>query len=265
MTDTQTGVDRLLGIMARLRDPEKGCNWDRQQTFATIAPYTVEEAYEVADAIARGDMASVKDECGDLLFQVVFYAQMGKEAGLFDMNDIANAISDKLERRHPHIFSDDNAAIPAEETKRLWENQKARERAEKGHQSILDDVPHALPPMMRAKKLQARAARVGFDWPSALPMFDKVLEEVGELRAEVEKGAPLSRLEDEFGDILFVLANLSRHLKVDADSALRSTAAKFERRFRFVEKKAEESGKHLDAMPMTEMDALWDEAKRQGL
>ncbi|HAU28730.1 MAG TPA: nucleoside triphosphate pyrophosphohydrolase [Rhodospirillaceae bacterium] len=261
---TNNGINRLLGIMARLRDPEKGCNWDRQQTFATIAPYTVEEAYEVSDAIARNDMNSLKDECGDLLFQVVFYAQMAKEAGLFDMDDIANAISNKLERRHPHIFLDDNASIPAEQTKRLWEDQKVQERKEKGHESVLDDVPHALPPMMRAKKLQARAARIGFDWPSALPIFDKVQEELAELRAEVEKGAPHARLEDELGDVLFVLSNLSRHLQVDTDSALRSTSAKFERRFRFVEKKALEAGKSLETMPMTEMDALWDEAKKQG-
>jgi len=261
-----SGIDRLLGIMARLRDPEKGCNWDKEQTFATIAPYTVEEAYEVADAIARNDLSALRGECGDLLFQVVFYAQMAKEQGLFDFDAIANGISDKLERRHPHVFSSSpEAAMSADATKRIWEDEKAKERQEKGQQSLLDDVATGLPPMLRAKKLQARAARVGFDWPSALPMFDKVLEEVAELKAEVEKGSPRERLEDEFGDILFVLANLARHIKVDPDDALRSTSAKFERRFRFVEARASEAGRDLPDMTMKEMDAFWDEAKKQGL
>ena len=229
-------LDDLLAIMARLRDPQRGCPWDVQQDFATIAPYTIEEAYEVADAIARGDLEHLKDELGDLLLQVVYHAQMAKEAGLFDFDEVAAAIADKMVRRHPHVFG--GAAIEDARAQSLaWEAHKAAERAtraEGGH-GILDDVPLALPALVRAAKLQRRAARVGFDWPEPAQVLDKLEEEIAELRAELEGGADAGRVGEEIGDLLFALVNLARHLEVDAEAALRRTNAKFERRFRHLE------------------------------
>jgi nucleoside triphosphate diphosphatase len=254
-------LDRLLAMMARLRDPERGCPWDLEQSFATIAPYTIEEAYEVADAIARGDMAALKDELGDLLFQVVFHARMAEEAGLFAFAEVATAIADKMERRHPHVFGDARIDSAAAQTA-AWEEHKAAERrtgaqASDAH-SVLDGVALALPALLRAVKVQGRAARIGFDWPEARPVFDKLAEEISELRIEFEAGADRSRLEDELGDILFAAANLARKLDIDPEASLRGATAKFERRFRQVEALAAErgAGSDLDAL-----ETLWQEAK----
>ena len=263
MTDA---LDRLLAIMARLRDPEGGCPWDREQDFATIAPYTIEEAYEVADAIARSDMAALKDELGDLLFQVVFHARMAEEAGLFDFADVAAAISDKMVRRHPHVFGDAEIANAAAQTL-AWEEHKAKERTAKAvasgaRESVLDGVALALPALLRADKIQKRAARIGFDWPEARPVIAKLSEEIGELEAElaVEAGADHNkdRIEDEMGDILFAAANLARKLDIDPETALRRATEKFERRFRRVEVLAAERGIGPDLNPL---DALWREVK----
>jgi MazG family protein len=256
-------IDRLLTIMARLRDPQHGCPWDREQSFATIAPYTLEEAYEVADAIARGDMIALKDELGDLLFQVVFHSRMAEEAGLFCFDDVAAAITDKMERRHPHVFGNVRIDSAAAQTA-AWEEHKAAERRDRanhagsGH-SVLDGVALALPALLRAVKIQARAARIGFDWPEARPVFDKLGEETTELQTEFEAGADLTRLEDELGDVLFAAANLARKLGIDPEAALRRATTKFERRFRRVEALASEHrvGKDLDAL-----EALWREVKR---
>src|SRR5438874_6195348 len=209
-------LDRLLAIMAQLRDPERGCPWDRAQDFASIAPYTIEEAYEVADAIARRDQTALKDELGDLLFQVVFHARMAEEQGLFAFDDVAAAIAEKMERRHPHVFGDAEIASAAAQTE-AWEEHKAAERRDRAPPtgiapSILDGVALALPALLRAVKVQSRAARIGFDWPEARPVFDKLAEEIAELEAELEAGADRRRLEDEIGDILFAVANLARKL-----------------------------------------------------
>jgi len=249
--------------MARLRDPQHGCPWDREQSFATIAPHTLEEAYEVADAIARGDSVALKDELGDLLFQVVFHARMAEEAGLFGFDDVAAAIADKMERRHPHVFGDVRIDSAAAQTA-AWEQHKAAERRDRaqrageGH-SVLDGVALALPALLRAAKMQARAARIGFDWPEARPVFDKLGEEIAELRTEFEAGADLPRLEDELGDILFAAANLARKLGIDAEAALRRATAKFERRFRRVEALAVERGVGSD---LDALETLWQEVKR---
>ena len=252
----------LLAIMARLRDPERGCPWDREQNFAKIAPYTIEEAYEVADAIARGDMAALKDELGDLLFQVVFHARMAEEAHLFAFDDVAAAIADKMERRHPHVFGDVRIDSAAAQTV-AWEEHKAAERQSRAHaarggHSILDGVTLALPALLRAVKIQGRAARIGFDWPDARPVFDKLAEEINEQRIEFEAGADRSRLEDELGDILFAVANLARKLGIDPEASLRGATTKFERRFRRVEALAAERGvgNDLDAL-----ETLWQETK----
>lgn len=264
MTDA---LDRLLAIMARLRAPDRGCPWDREQNFATIAPYTIEEAYEVADAIARSDMAALKDELGDLLFQVVFYARMAEEAGLFDFNDVVTAIADKMVRRHPHVFGDAEIADAAAQTL-AWEEHKAKERAAKAVaagtlESVLDGVALTLPALLRAAKIQQRAARIGFDWPEARPVIAKLAEEIAELQAELAveaDGEPdRDRIEDEMGDILFAAANLARKLDIDPEAALRRATDKFERRFRGVEMLAAERdiGPNLDAL-----DTLWQEIKR---
>ena len=221
--------------MARLRDPERGCPWDLEQDFASIAPYTIEEAYEVADAIARGDLAELKDELGDLLLQVVYHARMAEEAGLFDFDQVAAAIADKMIRRHPHVFG--SAEVDgARAQSHAWEAVKATERASRagaeGDARVLDDVPLALPALVRAAKLQRRAARVGFDWPEPVQVVDKIEEEIAELRAELGRSASVDRLSDEIGDLLFALVNLARHLEVDAEASLRQANAKFERRFR---------------------------------
>ena len=253
-------VDRLNAIMARLRDPVGGCPWDVEQTFQTIAPYTLEEAYEVADAIERGDWDELKSELGDLLFQVVFHARMAEEQGLFAFDDVANAIADKLERRHPHVFGDEAAKPDGAAQKARWEDIKADERKAKAQHGVLDDVPVGLPALARAAKLTKRAARVGFDWPSTDEVFDKFVEEVAELRAELAAG-DVEKAREEIGDLLFVMANLARKLGVEPEDALRGTNAKFVRRFAFIEAELAKAGRTPEQSDLTEMDGLWNAAK----
>jgi nucleoside triphosphate diphosphatase len=257
----QTSITRLLAIMAALRHPKTGCPWDIEQNFATIAPYTIEEAYEVADAIERADMASLKEELGDLLFQVVFHAQMASEAGAFDFDAVTEALSDKMIGRHPHVFGDQ--IIESAEAQTLnWEQMKQEERATKikHDTSILADVPLALPALMRAEKLAKRAARVGFDWPSLSEVFDKLDEETLEVREAVAEGDQ-DHIAEEIGDMLFVVANLARKAKVDPELALRSANSKFERRFRFVEAELTKIGKTPATSSLEEMEGLWLRAK----
>ena len=262
--DPSGALPRLREIMRRLRAPD-GCPWDRDQDFASIAKYTVEEAYEVADAIERGDMADLKDELGDLLLQVVYHAQMAQEAGLFDFDDVARAVSDKMLRRHPHVFGDDDGVV-RELRPGDWERMKAAERAAKGkvqaEASALDGVATGLPGLTRAVKLQARAARVGFDWPDAGDVIAKVVEEAGEL-AEARDSLTADEVEAEFGDLAFVLANLARHLKVEPEHAIRRTNAKFERRFREVERRLAARGRRPEQSDLAEMDAIWDEIRAE--
>jgi ATP diphosphatase len=256
-------LDDLLAIMARLRDPDHGCPWDLQQDFASIAPYTIEEAYEVADAIDRGDFGDLREELGDLLLQVVFHAQMASERGLFDFADVAHAIADKMRRRHPHVFGETRYA-DAEEQTRAWEAIKAAERAGRGDAhdtSVLAGISHGLPEWKRAVKLQQRAATVGFEWREAGPMLDKLAEEVGEVRAEFEAGGDIGRLEDELGDVLFVTANLARHAGIDFSRALRRANAKFEHRFRRMEALAAAQGRSLDELGLDAQEMLWRQAK----
>jgi MazG family protein len=254
-------INRLLAIMSRLRDPQRGCPWDLQQDFRTIAPYTIEEAYEVADAIERDDMSELRDELGDLLFQVVFHSQMAQERGAFQFDDVVDAICDKMERRHPHVFGDARIETADEQTL-AWDEQKRLERAAKSA-SVLDDVPLALPALSRANKLGKRAAEIGFEWPDTQGALDKVGEEIEELRAEL-KGAPdPTAISNELGDLLFSLVNVARYLKIDPETALRHANAKFERRFRYVEQRLEEQGKRPGGATLEEMDALWEEGKAQ--
>jgi ATP diphosphatase len=259
-------LDKLLGVMAKLRSPDGGCPWDLEQTFATIAPYTIEEAYEVADAIAGGDVASIREEVGDLLFQVVFYAQIAREAGQFDFADIAQAIAEKMERRHPHVFQTD-AARPdsADAQVSAWETVKDSERqgAADTPGSVLDGVARALPALTRAEKLTKRAARHRFDWPDAGQVLDKIEEEIQELRAEIAAGAPKARVNDELGDLLLAVANLGRKLEVDPEAALRDANDKFTRRFQRVEALLRARGKTPGESTLAEMDALWDQAKTE--
>lgn len=260
-------IDRLLAIMARLRDREAGCPWDLEQDFPTIVPHTIEEAYEVADAIERGRMEELKSELGDLLFQVVFYAQMARERGLYGFDDIVRAVNDKMIRRHPHVFAD--AAIDSAGAQTVaWEEQKAGERAAdaaaKGSApSQLDGLPLALPALTRAAKLQKRAARIGFDWPDAAQVLDKIAEEMAEIKAEMVDGAGKDRLADEVGDLLFAVTNLARHLELDPEQTLRGANAKFERRFRRVEAlAAQEHG--AEARPgLDALEALWQRVKQE--
>ncbi|HEY2357266.1 MAG TPA: nucleoside triphosphate pyrophosphohydrolase [Phenylobacterium sp.] len=258
-------IDRLLAIMARLREPERGCPWDLEQTFATVAPYTVEEAYEVADAIERGDLSDLREELGDLLLQVVFHARMAEEQGAFAFDDVATAINDKMIRRHPHVFAEETYASLAHQ-KEGWETLKATERAKKQDDakgrtvSLLDDVPVGLPALTRAVKLSKRAAGVGFVWPTVQDVMAKLHEEVGELEAEIAAG-DLEKARQEMGDVLFVVANLARTLEVDPEDSLRFTNAKFQRRFQYIEQKLAARGKTPDQSDLAEMDALWDEAK----
>ena len=258
-------TDDLLWIMAKLRDPDGGCPWDVEQDFASIAPYTIEEAYEVADAIEQSDMESLKGELGDLLLQVVFHAQMASEAGHFEYADVVNAVSEKMVVRHPHVFGDVSIEDADAQTK-AWEDQKAAERAAKAEASgrvasVLDDVARGLPALMRAEKLQKRAARVGFDWPTVEPVFDKVREELDEVSVEIDRGSDPARLEDELGDVLFTCVNLARKLGTDPETALRRTNAKFERRFRDVETFAVKDGKSLNDLDIEALEALWERAK----
>jgi tetrapyrrole methylase family protein/MazG family protein/ATP diphosphatase len=260
--DADHPIFRLIEIMSRLRAPEGGCPWDVEQTFATIAPYTVEEAYEVADAIERGDMADLRDELGDLLLQVVFHARMAEEDGAFDFAAVAESINDKMVRRHPHVFGEVRHRDVAEQTE-AWERIKEGERAAKAGaapKSLLDEVPVGLPALTRAVKLSKRAARVGFVWPSAREVLAKLHEEVAELEAEVVAG-DRDRVRDELGDVLFVCANLARDLDIDPEAALRGTNAKFVRRFRFIEAELASRGSSPEASDLAEMDALWDAAK----
>ncbi len=251
-TRNRDALARLVTIMARLRDPASGCEWDSVQNFATIAPYTIEEAYEVADAIARGDMDALADELGDLALQVVFHARMAEELGAFDLGDVLNGIADKMERRHPHIFGD-----AAEGGHHLWEVIKAEERASHPDQSALAGVALALPALERAAKLQKRAARTGFDWPNASGPRAKVDEELAELDAET---APTA-MREELGDLLFAVVNLARHLNIEPEAALRDANAKFERRFRAMEDLAQAGGESLPALPLDTQDRYWEQAK----
>jgi len=273
-------IDDLLRVMARLRDPESGCPWDREQSFATIAPYTIEEAYEVADAIARNDLEALKDELGDLLLQVVYHARMAEEDGRFGFSDVVDAITAKMIRRHPHVF-EDASLRDAFLTNGTWERIKAEEKAKRGYASrgdatrgvgdeagsLLDDVPVALPALTRAVKLQSRAARVGFDWPSLAPVLAKIEEEIAELESAIadekrEAAAPASKkVTEEFGDLLFVMANVARHLGVDPEASLRDANAKFMRRFRSIEAALRAEGRTPQDATLEEMDQLWDEAK----
>ena len=252
-------IDDLLELMARLRDPEGGCPWDRRQSFATVAPYTLEEAYEVADAIDKGDLDALRQELGDLLFQVVFHAQMAKEQGAFDFHDVAAAIVEKMVRRHPHVFGQAEYRDEGE-LKAAWEAQKARERAAAEAHSVLDGVALALPALVRADKLQKRAARVGFDWPDANGALAKVEEELGEVRQAMAEGDARA-LEDEVGDLLFAAVNVARLLGIDAEQALRRANAKFEKRFRRMEADLTEAGQAMEALDLDALEEAWRRAK----
>jgi ATP diphosphatase len=265
-------ISRLLEIMAALRTPVTGCPWDIEQNFETIAPYTLEEAYEVADAISRGDLVDLRDELGDLLLQVVFHAQMAKEQGAFDFGGVVDAITTKMIRRHPHVFGDDKAR-GAGMAKGMWERIKAEEKAAKRAARIangldpedhgkgyLDGVPVALPALTRALKLQENAARVGFDWKDAKPILDKIEEEIAELREAIDSD-DRSAVEDEFGDVLFALVNFGRHLKIDPEKAVRGTNEKFRTRLHAVERALEQAGSSLQEASLDEMEALWQRAK----
>lgn len=258
--DPEGGLPRLLEIMRRLRDPETGCPWDIEQDFATIAPYTIEEAYEVADAIERKAWDELRGELGDLLFQAVYHAQMAREAGHFGFGDVVRSICDKMIARHPHVFGDESRDKSAEQQTRDWERVKAAERASGPARGTLDGVALGLPALLRALKLQNRAARVGFDWPSTDEVLDKIVEEAREL---VEARDTLSGAEtfEEFGDLLFVVADLARHLKIDPEAALRAANAKFTRRFRAIEAELAMRGKRPEDSDLAEMDALWNAAK----
>jgi len=274
MSDAERALGALLALMARLRDPQRGCPWDREQTFSSIAPYTIEEAYEVADAIERGEREALRDELGDLLFQVVFHARMAEERGWFDFAAVATTIHDKLVRRHPHVFA--GASPTPQELVRAWEQQKARERAASagpapaGEGTVLAGVPRALPALVRAAKLGRRAARVGFDWPDAREVRAKVLEELHEVDGALaageagEAGSDSGVVADELGDLLFSIVNWSRHLKLDAEAALRAANAKFERRFATMESLARARSLDLESLSAAEWDALWREAKLNG-
>ena len=251
---------RLIGIMAALRDPRTGCPWDIEQDFASIAPFTIEEAHEVADAIQRQAWDELPGELGDLLLQVVFHAQMADEAGMFDFTDVARAISDKLVARHPHVFGDESRDKSAAQQLKDWEAIKAQERAAKAERGTLDGVALGLPALTRAVKLQNRAARVGFDWPSTDQVLDKLREETAELVGARDAGDPV-HLAEEMGDLMFVMANVARHLGIDPEEALRAANAKFTRRFRSIEAALAKDGRRPEDSDLAEMDALWDAAK----
>jgi ATP diphosphatase len=257
----QPELDRLLDIMARLRDPDSGCPWDRAQTFATIAPFTIEESYEVADAIARNDLAALPDELGDLLFQVVFYARLAEEQGVFDFAGIARRVSDKMIRRHPHVFGAE-AERAAGAHMAAWEAAKAEERRSREEYGVLAGIPAGFPALTRAEKLTRRAARVGFDWPDAAHVLHKLEEEIAELRAELPAADP-ARLADELGDMLFVMANLARKLDLDAESCLRGANDKFARRFAGVERMLAAQGRAPADATLEEMEACWQAVKRE--
>lgn len=264
------GIKTLLDIMQRLRDPRDGCPWDQEQNFHTIAPYTVEEAYEVADAIERNDMQDLREELGDLLFQVVFHAQMAQEQGYFDFASVVDGINEKMIRRHPHVFADVSIGSAAEQTV-AWENHKEQERQSKGkHHSVLDGVAKSLPAITRAAKLQRRAAKVGFDWDSVTPIFDKLEEESLELKQELKQETKqdsrsvkhYERIEDEVGDILFTVVNIARHLEVDPELAIRHANKKFEKRFRKLEKGIHRAGEKISELSIEQLEDYWIKAKR---
>lgn len=258
--DRNAGIERLLEIMRRLRDPDTGCPWDIEQDFDSIAPYTIEEAYEVADAIARRDWPDVEGELGDLLLQTVYHTAMGEEAGHFSFASVVREISDKMVARHPHVFGDASRDKSADQQTADWEAIKAVERAGKAQQGTLDGVAIGLPALLRALKLQKRAARVGFDWPSTTQVLDKIIEEAAEL-VEAKDQLTQTEVEEEFGDLLFVMANLGRHLGLDPEAALRAANAKFTRRFEGVEARLAQQGKTPAQSDLAEMDALWDAVK----
>ena len=258
--DQDAGIERLLEIMRRLRDPKTGCPWDIEQTFDTIAPYTIEEAYEVADAIERKDWSELEGELGDLLLQTVYHTAMGEEDGTFTFQSVIRAISNKMVARHPHVFGDETRDKSAEQQTRDWEAIKAAERAGKKQGGALDGVAVGLPALLRAYKLQNRAARVGFDWPCTDQVIDKIQEEAAEL-VEARDDLTHAEMTEEFGDLMFVMANLARHLKIEPEAALRAANAKFTRRFEGVEAKLKARGKTPDQSDLAEMDALWDAVK----
>ena len=253
------GIERLLYIMRRLRDPDTGCPWDIEQSFSSIAPYTIEEAYEVADAIARGDMADLKGELGDLLLQTVYHTAIGEEEGLFTFHTVADAISDKMVARHPHVFGDQSRDKTAEQQTIDWETIKATERAQADQTRTLDGVALGLPALTRAVKLQKRAARVGFDWPDVEQVLDKIREEIDELKA----AESAVHRHEEFGDVMFVMANLARHLNIDPEQALRDANQKFTRRFNGIEDKLQQDGRTPPQSDLAEMDALWNAVKQE--
>lgn len=264
-------LDDLLYLMDRLRDPETGCSWDLKQTFKSIVPHTIEEAYEVADTIEREDWSHLEDELGDLLFQVIFYSRLGKESDLFNFDSIVNQLVEKLVRRHPHVFpkgklkaSLKDQPLTDEEINAQWEAIKQEERLGKEKQGVLDDIPQGLPALTRAEKLQKRAGQVGFDWNDPLAVLDKIEEEIAELREAIQLGQP-DAIEDEMGDLMFAQVNLCRHLNVKSETALRSTNRKFERRFAYIEQQVTESAKDWSDYSLEELDHFWNQAKAKGL
>ena len=262
--DPDGGLPRLIEIMARLRDPDTGCPWDIEQTYASIAPYTIEEAYEVADAIERDDMKELEGELGDLLLQVIYYTQMGREEGLFDFESVTKAIADKMVHRHPHVFGEETRDKSPEQQTLDWEKIKAAEREAKGQTEAgtLDGIAGNLPALTRAVKLQKRAARVGFDWPHVSHVVDKIAEEAAEL-VEARDDLTHDAMIEEFGDLMFVMANLARHLKIDPEESLRAANAKFKRRFEGVESKLRDHGKSPEQSDLAEMDSLWNLVKSE--
>jgi ATP diphosphatase len=257
-------IQTLIDVMAALRDPATGCPWDKVQDFRSITPYTIEEAYEVADAIERNDLVDLRDELGDLLLQVAYHARMAEEIGAFRFGDVVEAITAKMIRRHPHVFGDEDSRA-AGMSEGLWDQMKAEERAAKGKEApegLLEDIPPAMPGLARAVKLQRRAGTVGFDWNDANAVLAKIREETDEVETELERGMNKDRLEDEVGDLLFAVANLARHCDVDPDAALRRTNDKFRRRFGYIERQLAASGRELGKASLDEMEALWQEAKR---
>lgn len=261
--DKETPIDALIAVMERLRDPHTGCPWDQVQNFESIAPYTIEEAYEVADAIRTGDMAGLREELGDLLLQVVYHAQMAKEQSLFNFNDVARDITDKMIARHPHVFGSSSAQTP-DDVNLLWDAQKDQEKRKSGKikDSILDDVPLALPAIMRAQKLQKRAARVGFEWEKAEDVLSKLEEEIAEIRAAIAAKKP-AEIQEELGDMLFCVVNFGRMLEVDCEQALRQTNDKFERRFKGIERELKAINKPIEDATLDEMEALWVQEKNR--
>ncbi|MGD0191960.1 MAG: nucleoside triphosphate pyrophosphohydrolase [Rhizomicrobium sp.] len=262
MTDSARDIDTLLAIMRRLRNPDGGCPWDVEQTFATIAPYTIEEAYEVAGAIEGEDWASLKDELGDLLFQVVFHARMAEEENLFDFGDVVGAITEKMIRRHPHVFGTESDVKTAEQQTEAWEEHKKKERVASSS-GLLDDIPPALPALLRAVKLQKRAASVGFDWDSTPKVVEKIAEEAQEIVEAERDGADFSKLEEELGDLLFAVTNLARHMKIDPETALRAANAKFVRRFQVIERTLKARGTSPAEATLNEMEEIWVSAKSE--